>query len=258
MKALWFALLLLLPCSALAQALVDGIQPSAINGIPVTTGFKFNGITLTPPGGSGTTHTFAYALSNDQGNTCSGASCTMTISSTIANSVVALAIYTPSNVTVSSVSGCSATWSIGASSSYSAFNSAVSGTNLTFAPSVAAACTSVAVTLSAAPSGNWDIIEDEFTVTGTGPAVVDQLASSNLNSTGCTSCTLSGFTGLTGTNDLLLQAINYGGSGSTVGSPYTFDTNSAFAYLANSTSGTAPILTQSTSSGAVSLGVALK
>jgi hypothetical protein len=239
LKALWLALLIL-PCTALAQCYT----------IPCVTGAMASN--------TGSSHTFTYGLSNDQGNTCSGASCTMPISSTIANSVVALAIYTPSNVTVSSVSGCSATWSTGTSSNYSAYNSAVGGTNLTLAPSVAAACTSVTVTLSAAPSGNWDIVEDEFTVTGTGPAVVDQLASSNLNSTGCTSCTLSAFTGLTGTSDLLLQAINYGGSGSTVGSPYAFDTNSAFAYLANSTSGTAPVLTQSTSSGAASLGVALK
>ncbi|HEX4286633.1 MAG TPA: hypothetical protein VHZ28_16185 [Terracidiphilus sp.] len=54
---------MLLPCTALAQALVNGVQPSAINGIPVTTGFQFDGITLTPPGGGGSAPTVVQSKS---------------------------------------------------------------------------------------------------------------------------------------------------------------------------------------------------
>jgi hypothetical protein len=206
----------------------------------------------------GSSHTFSGPANSDQGNTCSGASCTITIQPTNTNDVLVLVTYTPSNVTISSISGCG-TWVTGTNSNFSAYNSVSGAENAAYLPAATAACGSVTVTMSSAPSGTWDIVTDGFQVSPTSPiAAIDQLAATNTNSSSCTStCTGSSFSGLTGTSDLIVQAVNDGSGASSPSSPYSWDSVQAFAYVLNSTATTAPTWTQ-TSGGFQTLGFAFK
>lgn len=183
---------------------------------------------------------------------------------TTANSVLVFAIYTngTDNVTISSIAltGCTGSigaWTGGTGTSYHANQSGSPG-NMVWAYNITngGGCTGFTVVVSAAPVAGWGANVDEWT-RSTGSATLDALASTNTNSSSCTTCTGSSFTSLSGTSDLIVQIVNTGSGAGSPSSPYSWDADSFAAYVLNSTVTTAPTWTQS-SGGFQTFGVAFK
>lgn len=191
-----------------------------------------------------------------------GSTCTAAIDApTTANSVIVFAVYTSASNSITSVSlsGCSGgagTWTGGSGSSYAAFNSSSAGMAWIFNLANSGGCTGFTVNLTTAEPGAWGAALDEFS-RGSGTPALDALASANLNTTSCTTCTGSSFTSLSGSSDLIVQIANTGSSTSSPSSPYAWDTGSVMAYALNSTATAAPTWTQS-SGGFQTFGVAFK
>jgi hypothetical protein len=191
-----------------------------------------------------------------------GATCAMTITSTTASSVGTAAAYLSDSNSISSVSlsgctGSAGTWTGGTGASYAAFNSSgAEGIAWAYNLGNGGGCTLVTITMTAAETSTWTIVYDEFSRGGGTPAI-DALASSNTNSSSCTTCTGSSFTSLSGSSDLLLQVVADGSSTGSPSSPYLWDSNELTAYALNSTQTTAPTWTQS-GGPFVTLGAAFK
>jgi hypothetical protein len=117
-------------------------------------------------------------------------------------------------------------------------------------------CISITVNLTSAESGSWSFNTIEFT-RSTGTPTLDALASTNTNTSSCTSCTGASFTSLSGASDLIVQVTNTGSGTSSPSSPYVWDTNQFASYALNSIQLTAPTWTQS-SGGFQAFGVAFK
>jgi hypothetical protein len=90
MRLLLIAVLLLLATGpkAWSQALINGVQPSAVNGVTVASGAAIDGITLTAPGGGGGTPTVVQSQST--GSAGSTAGMVLTSPVTIGNILVAV------------------------------------------------------------------------------------------------------------------------------------------------------------------------
>jgi hypothetical protein len=191
-----------------------------------------------------------------------GSTCAIEITTTTANSVAVPSAYTADSNSISSVSlsgctGSAGTWTGGTGASYAAFNSSgAEGIAWAYNLGNGGGCTLVTITMTSAETAAWSASFDEFSRGGGTPAI-DALASSNTNSSSCTTCTGSSFTSLSGSSDLLLQVVADGSSTGSPSSPYLWDSNELTAYALNSTQTTAPTWTQS-GGPFVSLGAAFR
>jgi hypothetical protein len=199
-------------------------------------------------------------LQSTPGGCGAGPTCTFSITATTANSVVVVPVYTATNLTITSatLAGCATpgTFTGGSGSSYQAFGSPPGGLAWGYILGNGGGCTDLSVTMSAADSGNISPSVEEFS-RGGGTPVLDTLASTNTNTTSCTSCTGSSFPSLSGTKDLMVQIANTGSGTGNPSSPYAWDHNDITAYVLNSTATAAPTWTQS-SGGFETFGVAFK
>lgn len=189
-----------------------------------------------------------------------GPTCTFSITPTTANSVIVVPVYTGTNITMTSaaLAGCATpgTFTGGSGSSYQVFTAGLGGLAWGYILGNGGGCTDLLVTMSAADSGNIGPSILEFS-RGGGTPVLDALASTNTNTSSCTSCTGSSFTSLSGTRDLIVQPANTGSGTGSPSSPYAWDPNDIVAYVLNSTATAAPTWTQ-TSGGFQTFGVAFK
>jgi hypothetical protein len=247
-----------------SQSLVNGVQPTAINGVTVVTGATaIDGVGLTAPGGGLVTANWTLLQSGGQDCT-SGTTCTINtgISATTANSVFIVSVYADTNISITSTSfaGCtggSGTWTgNGAGAPYQAYLSAEGAVMWAYNLGNGGGCSEVDVTLSGAQDSNGFAAISEWS-RGGGTPVLDALASTNALTTSCTSCTGSAFSSLSGTEDLLVQVINDGSSTGSPSSPYVWNAEQNTAYALNSTQLTSPTWTQS-GGPFVTLGAAFK
>jgi trimeric autotransporter adhesin len=186
-----------------------------------------------------------------------GTSCTLSVSATGAGNILMVAIATPGIAkTISSVSA-GGTFSHCSGSNGSDANGASSDIRYTLNSS--SGVTSITVTLSSSVVAPWTVALEEYSFTGT--VSVDTCGSiDNSINTARGGVVL---TALTGTNDLLMQAIATGATiqVSAINGAYSSATDfgrHGFAVAANSVVGTAPIWTFTGNSRSAGSGLAIK
>lgn len=260
----WLVLLLIaLPCSAQTWSTWNGKavgsstgNVSSINGktIGASAGnySKWNNLSAT--GGVSWTHVQSPAFAR----CAAGTTCTSSLAATTANSVLVVTAYgVGTNSHLTGCTGGGGTWVTGTSSSFVAWD-ATTANLMAMAYNITGAGGATSVTCTFANSQSAPIVAVSEWTRSTGVPTLDQLAASNLNTSSCVgTCTLSSFSGLTGTSDLLVQSLNTGVGVANPSSPYVWDDQDVTIYALNSTQTTAPTLSQ-TGGSMQSLGVAFK
>ena len=180
---------------------------------------------------------------------CNGTTCAVTVTSTGAGHLLVFAALIGNTTsTLSSVSG-DGTWTVCGASCRSV--SSVTTTEMGYILSATGGATTITGTLSATSPWSAAVLEYSYT---SGPISVDAQGHRE-QTTGTTSCAGVTLT-LTGTNDVIVQIANPSGSISAVTSPYTspadFPGGNGVAGSINTTSGTAPTWTQTSSTDALS------
>jgi hypothetical protein len=202
-------------------------------------------------GPSGGSPTWAFLQkANNSACTAGTSTCNVTVGNTTANSVMACAFSTVDS-TQKTLSSCSmsaggSSWTncgsgcqVGVTGLWSdVAYSALGGTAQT-APTLTC-------TLNTASVSTWLCAFFEAHCTANcGTIAIDQVGTAG-TSTSCSSCTGASYSGLTGTSDLMVQFANVANTGSCGGGCgiYTLTSDTVWLYALNTTSTTAPTLTQ--------------
>jgi DNA-binding winged helix-turn-helix (wHTH) protein len=201
-------------------------------------------------------------VQNGFNNSCSGTTCTVSLSTTTAGSVLVAGMFdiTAAGHTIASASGGGGTWSLCASSGCALTQSAFS-LDMAYNITGTGGATSVVTTLNSS-STNWGVDIDEWKCTANcGTIALDQIVGTKYTSASCsTGCLGAGFTGLTGTSDLIVDFVDRTTAAGTPSSPYVYDGNSGdwIAYALNIKSGTAPTLPLKVAGPFAATGLAFK
>jgi DNA-binding winged helix-turn-helix (wHTH) protein len=190
--------------------------------------------------------TWAYVQSAYTGG-CSGTSCAVPLVATTAGSVLVAGTLdlNAAGHTISSATGGGGTWALCPESGCLVTQSPQFSLDMAYNITGTGGAKSVTVTLDSADS-NWTAIVDEWKCTAScGTIALDQIVSKKYTSALCsTDCLGAGFTGLTGTSDLIVSLVDRTQEAGVPSSPYVYDTTAGqwIAYAPNITSGAAPTL----------------
>ena len=201
----------------------------------------------------------SFTLVRDTGHFCSTAatSCSVTVTALGAGHLVYVAGAESTNtVSLSSVTATGETFTVD-SGCRNAGDSTTGGTDCAYTLSAVGGATTVTCNWSASTAGTCYVKEFPFT---NSPASKDA-SSSIFDSSACGSCPGVALT-LTGTNDVIMQAAACGDTCTAISSPYTGTFNvgdgNGYAHSLNTTSGTAPTWTQTSSARLAGHAIAFK
>lgn len=213
---------------------------------------------FTPMGGNVSPHTGGgsgtFSLTQvKSNNSCSGTTCTITVTSTGAGHSAVIGIMASVSTTISSATGCSTAWTVQANTA--AGNSTTGFTSMAYCLSLTGGSTTIVLTNS---NNSWNGPGIFWETSSTTTASFD-VSNSNLQSC-TTSCTGTALT-LAGANDAIFTIASCGGTCSAV-TTYTadlsFPSGDGVAHLLNTVSGSAPTWTQTSSTALTSAAIALK
>lgn len=200
---------------------------------------------------SGSHGTFTLSASRDNGSCAELDDCAISGAPTSGHSLIVAAVMPSSENLTTSTTGCTVTWS-----NVQSTGDSTAG-YITIAECTNASGSAVTCYLSGVPSGAWGCYEWELSDTQT---ISYDTGGTELDSSNCTSCAGVALT-LTGPNDAIATACSAGGTASAI-SPYTssfsFDNGDAYGYVLNTTSGSAPTITQSPTSHMACAAIALE
>jgi hypothetical protein len=206
--------------------------------------------------------TWEYVQSSYTGG-CSGTTCTVPLAATTAGSVLVAGTLdlNAAGHTISSVTGGGGTWTLCPASGCLVTQAPQFSLDMAYNITGTGRAKSATVTLNSTDS-NWTAVVDEWKCTATcGTIALDQIVSSKYTSAFCsTGCLGAGFTGLSGTRDLVISLVDRTQEAGMPSSPYVYDTTAGFwiAYALNITSGTAPTLPLKVAGPFAATGLAFK
>lgn len=201
-----------------------------------------------------------WAFVQDTTNfSCVANPCTATFSTaTTAGSVIIAALSSVTSTdTITTVSGGGGTWTLCVASGCKTTQTTIGAIDIAMNITGTGGATAIAITDAA--SNPAFVAAAEFKCTANcGTIALDKIPATFGNSAGCGTCTSAGFTGLTGTSDVIVHFMNYDNTMSAPSGGYVISPSAVFLYHINSAVGTAPTVTQTASGNFVATGIAIK